>query len=612
MIVACVAGLWACPATAELTGYESLANWGLLPLEQTGVTAGLASSYDRSGGNSDYCQYESPSGIRYGDEAVVVLRPVLSVSRKLQPAARSSARFLGAKAVQRACQNAARFVLQTSAPTPHADAYLSGAYGYANSPLVSALIGGQVSYEPIAFSQSAVIETRNKAIPASGWSSYWNYYQYGYHLLGAGQSVTPYTGSLNTAQQAARAAAVSVINNVGANPDSAAGTLLPTAAGSIAAGDSAVLADIAGGGKIQALRLKMSGATDAQLDGLRLRVRYDGQSDYAIDVPVSQFFGVGHQRAAYKSVAMGNDADTGFYSYWPMPYRNGATVQLYNSTGSAIPIGSAAVQYDSTWVVPPDAGYFRAAYNEETTVAGQAYHQLLNVAGRGTYVGNLLYLEKSGNVRTLLEGDDIVTVNPGAPGENVLYGTGLEDAYNGGYYYNHVAVLSSETPSPTSGAGPYSGLLNMNFVDMPSFAQNPVTRTDQYRWLIGDSVPYTNGLNVKIENYGALSGALFGSTAFYYSMLDPGDVNSDGQVGLMDYNIIKANFGNVYGSGTHWGDGDLNGDGQVGLLDFNIVKAHFGHTAGSSPETAVPEPATLLGLFGAIPILSGLKRRATP
>ena len=71
-----------------------------------------------------------------------------------------------------------------------------------------------------------------------------------------------------------------------------------------------------------------------------------------------------------------------------------------------------------------------------------------------------------------------------------------------------MSVLNTVTdpPSPTSGAGAYSGLLNMNFFDMPGFAQNPVTRTDQYRWLVGDSVPYTNGLNVKIENYGNLGG----------------------------------------------------------------------------------------------------------
>ncbi|MCY2926689.1 MAG: dockerin type I domain-containing protein, partial [Planctomycetota bacterium] len=86
-----------------------------------------------------------------------------------------------------------------------------------------------------------------------------------------------------------------------------------------------------------------------------------------------------------------------------------------------------------------------------------------------------------------------------------------------------------------------------------------------------------------------------------------GDVNQDGQVSLLDYNVIKANFGNTYASGNHWTDGDVNGDLQVGLLDFNIVKAHFGHTTGDVGVTAVPEPATLslLALAG----LAALRRK---
>ncbi|MCY2926287.1 MAG: dockerin type I repeat-containing protein, partial [Planctomycetota bacterium] len=89
-----------------------------------------------------------------------------------------------------------------------------------------------------------------------------------------------------------------------------------------------------------------------------------------------------------------------------------------------------------------------------------------------------------------------------------------------------------------------------------------------------------------------------------------GDVNGDGQVSLLDYNIIKAHFGNAYADGNHWNDGDVNSDLQVGLLDFNIVKAHFGHTTGDGAAlTAVPEPASMLALLGvALPML--LKRRA--
>ncbi|MCY2924510.1 MAG: dockerin type I domain-containing protein [Planctomycetota bacterium] len=58
--------------------------------------------------------------------------------------------------------------------------------------------------------------------------------------------------------------------------------------------------------------------------------------------------------------------------------------------------------------------------------------------------------------------------------------------------------------------------------------------------------------------------------------LCPGDVNRDGQVGLLDYNVIKANFGLA---STNWVKGDVNRDGQVGLLDYNLVKANFGNVS---------------------------------
>ncbi|MCY2924576.1 MAG: dockerin type I domain-containing protein [Planctomycetota bacterium] len=99
----------------------------------------------------------------------------------------------------------------------------------------------------------------------------------------------------------------------------------------------------------------------------------------------------------------------------------------------------------------------------------------------------------------------------------------------------------------------------------------------------------------------------------------PGDVNLDGQVGLLDYNVIKMNFG---ATNATWDMGDLNADGQVGLLDFNIVKANFGQAlsdlgpflalspAGGStpPVNTVPEPVSLALLLAAWPLLRTPRR----
>jgi len=50
-----------CPGS--LTGYEAYTSWDNWARVSVGTTDSLASSYDRSGGNDDYSQYEWPIGL---------------------------------------------------------------------------------------------------------------------------------------------------------------------------------------------------------------------------------------------------------------------------------------------------------------------------------------------------------------------------------------------------------------------------------------------------------------------------------------------------------------------------------------------------------------------
>jgi hypothetical protein len=530
--VVCLSGVLVLLFATSVSGttqhdYEALCDWDSLPLLKTGVVAGLASSYDRSGGNDDYNQYESPSGLQSGNTNTVIttlLGPGI-ITRFWMPRAGAD------QAVPVKVTVDGTLLIDTDS-----DTFLSGNYGYFQSPLVTTLVGGQVCYEPIAFQTSLTIESSNYS--SGSWALTHHYYQYDYHLLPAGQSVTPYSGTLTGDQQTARNTVVNLINNVGSNPSgtSASTVAVTTGSLSIPAGGTQALASLSGSGQIQRLNLNMSGATDAQLDGLRIRVRYDASPQNAIDVPVANFFGAGHNRVPYQSLPLGTDGPDGFYCYWPMPYRQGAVVELYNATGSAIGITSAAVEYASG-AVPADACYLHAVFNEETTTAGQTYYQILTLTGEGHYVGNLLYVRKDGTSRDILEGDDIITVD----GTTILYGTGLEDAYNGGYYYNHVLTNDGagsddddgDVANPTSGTGAYYGLLNMHDIDT---VVNPATsylRTDQYRWLIGDYIPFSDSMDVRIENYGNSGDVLFGSTAFYYLTPEPATLSILAAGGLL-------------------------------------------------------------------------------
>lgn len=501
-----ICGLFVSESLAKRTGYESLLNWGELPKVKTGITAGLVSSYDRNAGNQDYNYYLFPEGFQTSDVGTIVteLAGPGIITRFWMPHATANMGFPIKMTIDGVV------IIDTNSNT-----LLDGAYSYITSPLVQTLVGGQVSYEPIAFAESLKIESRNYG---SGlWAKTHHYYQYSYHKLPSSEPIIAYDGDLTDEQTAARNAVVTMLNNAGSNPagESQTAIVLTTQAQTITGGYSVILCNIAGSGHIRRLNVKMpQGATNAELENLKLRVRYDGQLNYAIDVPVAHFFGAGFGRVQYKSLPLGTDSPEGFYSYWPMPYRDSILIELYNNSGTSIQIAGGKVEYESESVSCEEA-YLHAHYNKETTINGQLYHTLLNVAGAGHYVGNLLYVEKAGDSRSILEGDDIIAVNPGQIDEVNLYGTGMEDAYNGGYYFNHVLEQNNdgETGDPNFGIRPYHGLLYIDFYDMPGSTR---TRADQYRWLIGDYIPFTTGIDVKIENYGNYANATFGSTAFYY------------------------------------------------------------------------------------------------
>ncbi|MEM7681331.1 MAG: PEP-CTERM sorting domain-containing protein [Planctomycetota bacterium] len=84
-----------------------------------------------------------------------------------------------------------------------------------------------------------------------------------------------------------------------------------------------------------------------------------------------------------------------------------------------------------------------------------------------------------------------------------------------------------------------------------------------------------------------------------------GDANGDGDVDLLDFDILAGNFG--AGPGAVGGEtiGDFNGDGNVDLLDFDILAGNFGFTSPS----AVPEPSAIGLLAAGGAGLTALRRR---
>lgn len=605
-----LSGLIAGAAGAQVTGYEPLSDWSSLSRSKQHLTTGLASSYDRSGGNNDRNQYLSPSGYlnQPEDDGITVIAAEATgpgmITRMWMPHATANAGAGGALPL--------RIYLDGQlAIDTNTDTFFDGDHGYFDGPLTDTLIGGQYSYEPINFQHSMRVELTNWSTSGS-WFRRHQYYQINYQTLPMGSIVTPYSGGLTGAQQTQRQKTVDMLASTGSQPAGAApaAVMHQQSSLSIGAGQSQSLASVQGSGHVRQVSLNVPGLDDQQMDDLRLRVRYDGSAESAIDIPVSHFFGAGHGRADYQSLPLTTDGAGAMTTYWPMPYRDGIQIELFNAGDGAVSINQSAVEYEAG-DVSADAGYLHAQWHEQVTETGQAAHTILDAQGTGHYVGNLLYLQRDSTSRLILEGDEIVTVD----GEVVQFGTGLEDAYNGGFYYNHVGVQTDDgdVPYPTSGDGPFSGLLRMDDEENGS----DFVRTDQYRWYIADPIPFEDQINITIENFQEQGDVLFGSTAFFYLNPDDlliGDANGDGQVDEFDLAILAANWGD---DGL-WQQGDFSGDRAIGQLDLAILANHWYEGVGVEPTFdlaaavangfTVPEPTSLLVLLAGMPLLTRRNR----
>ena len=532
-------------AAAFPIGYESYTNWQDLPQLRLGVKSALASSYDRTGGNSDWSHYEWPQGL-IEIETTCTVKTIQGpgiIYRFWMP------HYMGRN------HYVVRMYFdgeETASIDTESNTIFGGLFSYFDEPFITTCAGGQMCYEPVPFADSLVIETINK--PAGPFANR-HYYQYSYLTYPQTVDVNSYTGTLTSQEQQVRNSAANIFDNAGINPNTNQTGLVDVNTPATGVDTNLVLANLVGPGVINKISLRMDDANDTELLGLNLQVFYDSCSTAAIDIPVGYFFGAGQSRAPYKSLPLGTDSNDGFYCYWPMPFRQSVLVRLNNTTGTAIQINGAEIEY-KLQELNHHTCYLHAI--ESTTVrSSQIYHNILSTTGTGHYVGDLLYVIQDYNSFYMLEGDDVIY----SDGELVQYGTGLEDTYNGGAYYNWVAVIASEPegPCPQSATRPLSGILYVN--------KAATSRADQYRWRIADCIPFSESVEVNVECRYSGNGACWKSVGFWYELphfLE--DLNKDGKVNFTDFAKFAAHWRGNNCQTCEFAD--FTGDGKVDQLDL--------------------------------------------
>ena len=329
------------------------------------------------------------------------------------------------------------------------------------------------------------------------------FYQITYLQLSNGTPVEPFTRELTVEQQDDLDQVLKAWTDLGRAPQPTDADEQTQGELQMAAGSTAVLAKLDGPGKITSLTMRVESADARILRRAILKVFYDGQEQPAVWAPVGDFFGSGFGEVEFRSLLYGMTGD-GYYCYFPMPFSSSIRIEIEN--GSRQP---AAVRYSITHqAVPADrvpAGRFCAQWRMDIGREG-FLHSILNARGRGKFAGFNLSVSSVGGDIGYLEGNEQFFMDGEA--QPSTCGTGTEDYFNGGWYYNEGLFTR-----------PLHGLTvklqeQGNFPDAKGI-------TSQFRVQLPDCVPFQESFVAQIQ-YGANGGHLddqYASVAYWYQAM---------------------------------------------------------------------------------------------
>jgi len=103
----------------------------------------------------------------------------------------------------------------------------------------------------------------------------------------------------------------------------------------IYAGEKKVVGDIEGPGIIRHIWVTLRSEEPAYLRRVVLRVFWDDESEPSVEVPIGDFFGLGHATTTYFSSLPLSMFDRGFNCFFPMPFYRRARIEVENQ-GTAV------------------------------------------------------------------------------------------------------------------------------------------------------------------------------------------------------------------------------------------------------------------------------------
>lgn len=446
-------------APQETVPYEKLLNRLTDPAQMSGLAspgARIVTSYDRSGGNDDFGHF-----LRAGPDGWMVLADLKG------PGYVSRFWFTGSKDGSKKIR-----LYFDGEKSPSIETTLDEWCGK-KEPLTLPLAGYEpycwYSWLPVPFKKRLIImeqaPVRDEKL----------FYQIAYNALPAGQTVESFKLPLSYG-------AVAAIGEVKARWNART----PAKPGS---GKQNRL-ELQGPGLIQEIQFtpdwsgfSSPAAVEKALQEMIVRIYWDGSAAPSVEAPLGALCGSMWSRMRYQSLYFGMTNET-LSLRFPMPFRSSAVVEVK----SPVPVTIAAI----TGQAQPSHGYLHSGWKKSTAQDVGRPHTILQTSGSGKYVGCILGVRSLDQSWWVLEGDELIAVDgETTPGWK---GTGLEDYFNGGWYYGNAL------------AAPLNGVV----------FKAPF-RIVQYRIHQADPVAFTNSFHMIFERGpDHASRAAFESISFYY------------------------------------------------------------------------------------------------
>ena len=252
-------------------------------------------------------------------------------------------------------------------------------------------------------------------------------------------------------------------------------------------GETATLMDVSGSAIIQHIWMVADMNWKSSFRAFILRFYWDDEKEPSVEVPLYDFFAVGHDAfAKVNSLAVVDNPKSALNCYWPMPFRKHAKITITNDGDQKLELFGYQITYTVT-KLPRGIEYFHAQWRKEFVEKSNPVYTILdNVKGCGKYAGTFLSwtqlhesLDCEGEVKFYMDGDGKFPT---------ICGTGTEDYFGGSYGF------------PENYSTLYNGVALTN---KDAKAGEP-KKFSLYRWHIMDPILFKNDLKVTIQSLALL------------------------------------------------------------------------------------------------------------